>query len=241
MAATGADYTVVLTMRGYARFLQAVAAAESRVRARGDDTAAKQIRAAYNQYERELHEIGRDIAKLAERHIKREERTSRVRPDTGGDGGPRLNPPLGHSRAIRQLPGSVGVNDENVLRAAGVDWWWTNEFGYSGHIGRVVHGFFYDVGFKGRSRPGAAPSRSHPLFRPEGFQRGGGYRQLTTAGEAFHKRQKRQAKGRRPGMLISEPIPDRRFVQRGYLLAEREWHKRVELARQRFLRAIAGV
>lgn len=242
-----AEYTVILPVRRYARFLESVAAAESRVltdmgRSTGErQRDAQKIRKAYNEFERDLRIVARDISKLAEREIKAMERKTRVRPDTKGAGGPRLNAGVGKSRPIAVIPGTVGINDNEWAIAKGVAWWWTNEWGYSGHIGRVVHGFFYDVGFTGRSRPGAAPSRTHPLFRPEGFQRRPGYRQLTSSGEAFHKRSRKRPKGGRPGMLISEPIPARRFVREGALVAERRWHQEVERARQRFLRQIVGI
>lgn len=242
-----ANYTVVLPLRRYARFLEAVAAAESRMLTdRGRTPAERQrdaekIRRAFNQYERELKLLARDTARLAEREIKRLERTTRVRPDTAGEGGSRLNRGIGKSRALPVIPGSVGINDDEWAMSHGVAWWWTNEWGYSGHIGRVVHGFFYDTGGSGRAAPGAQPSRSQPLFRPEGFQRAPGYRQLDSSGAAFHKRSYKRPKGGRPGMLISNPIPARRFVREGALVAERRWHIEVERARQHFLRQIVGL
>jgi hypothetical protein len=234
------DYSVVLPIRGFARLAEAAMNAELRLKRQGRHDDALKVRAAYREYLDDLRKVATRVAAYAQTAIRQEEASSRVRPDTGGDGGPRLQTALGLSRPIPQLPGSVAINDENALRAAGAGWWWTNEFGYSGHIGRVVHGFFYDVGFKGRSRPGAEPSRTHPLFRPEGFQRPSGYRQAK-GGVAFHRQSRKQPKGRRPGMLIQEPIPARRFLLRGWQRAERLWHREVERERQAFLRRLAQI
>lgn len=241
------QYTLLFVVRGHARLTEAAAAAESRIltdqgRSRGErQRDSSRIRRAFNEYERELGDIAKGIAVIAEREIKAKERSTRVRPDTRGDGGPRMNKGIGKSRAIRAIPGTVGVNDHDWAVTRGVDWWWTNETGYSGHIGRVVHGFFYDAGWSGRSRPDAGRSREHPLFRPEGFQRASGYRQVDSSGAAFHKRRRKRAKGGRPGMLIANPIPGRHFVRDGALTAERRWHTEVERARQRFLRQIVGI
>ena len=241
------NYTLLFVVRGHARLLDAVAAAESRIlndqgRSRPErQRDAHKIRQAFTEYERELTQIAARIAILAEKSIKAAERSSRVRPDTRGGGGPRLNAGVGKSRPLKAIPGTVGVNDHEWAVTKGVDWWWTNETGYSGHIGRVVHGFFYDAGGGGRSRPDPAAFREHPIFRPEGFQRSSGYRQLDDSGAAFHRKSRKQAKGKRPGMLIANPIPARRFVRDGALTAERRWHTEVERARQRFLRQIVGL
>lgn len=242
-----AEYTIVLPVRHYARFKQAVAAAESRFLHSADlshneaQRAARAVRIAFNEYEDELKSIAIRVAGLAQNAIKREEKRTRVRPDTRGGGGPRLNQGIGKSRAINVVPGSVGINDHEYAVEHGVDWWWTNEFGYSGHVGRVVHGFFYDAGFTGRSRPDASRMQEHALFRPEGAQRASGYTQLNAAGQAFKKRPRKQVKGKRPGMLIQNPILARNFVRRGGRTAELEWHRAVERARQRFLRKLAAI
>jgi hypothetical protein len=241
------QYTLLFVVRGFARLTEAVAAAESRILTDGGRTPqerqrdGQRIRRAYTEYERSLTEIAKRISVIAEREIKAKERSSRVRPDTRGDGGPRLNKGVGKSRAITAIPGTVGVNDHEWAVSHGVDWWWTNEVGYSGHIGRVVHGFFYDAGWSGRARPDPSRSREHPLFRPEGFQRASGYRQLDSGGAALRKRARKRPKGGRPGMLIANPIPARHFVREGALTAERHWHTEVERARQRFLRQIVGI
>jgi hypothetical protein len=109
-----------------------------------------------------------------------------------------------------------------------VPWWWTNEQGYSGHIGRVVHGFFYEQGFTGRSRPDPSSFREHPLFRAEGPQKRRGHRQDD------HSPPRKGSKGQRPGMLIKNPIPRREFVLRGYKRAEVVWHERLARAKARF-------
>jgi hypothetical protein len=193
---------------------------------------ASQQRRSLFAFRAQLQRIAQEIASRAPEIIKDEELSSRVRPDTNGDGGPQLQDYLGVSHARPEVPGSVGVNHIPTLDAS-VPWWWTNELGYSGHIGRVVHGFFYDAGFSGRSRPDPSRFREHPLFRAEGPQSG----KFLNAKEPPVK----LSKGTRPGMLIKRPIPERRFVQKGGAKVRAEWHRRVLAAEDRFLAEIARI
>jgi hypothetical protein len=172
------------------------------------------------------------MAALAEVNIKEAEIDTRVRPETNGDGGPRLNDYVGESHPLPGVPGSVGMNFEPTLDA-NVSWWWTNEFGYSGHIGRVVHGFFYDSGFTGRSRPDPGRFREHPLFRAEGPQSGAILDQKESP--------RKMAKGTRPGMLIRNPIPNREFVRKGGAKTEAVWHTKVKAAESRFVASIEAI
>lgn len=174
---------------------------------------ASRARRAFIELVNELEKIAVDIARLARHEIVQEEVQSRVRPDTGGDGGPRLEDFLGESHPLPTLPGSVGINFEPVLDE-NVPWWWTNEEGYDGLIGHEVKGFFFDSGFTSSAAPNPDQFREHPLFRPG---------------------------GRGPKMTVQNPIPDRRFVQHGYETAQAAWHARVGAARERFDKESAAI
>jgi hypothetical protein len=108
----------------------------------GRPAQASEARRAIIEHRDELQTIAQQIAVMGEREIREAEESSRVRPDTGGGGGPRLGDFIGKSHAIPRSLGSVGMNDESVLEQGGVGWWWTNEEGYSGHIGRTFIGAF---------------------------------------------------------------------------------------------------
>ena len=188
----------------------------------GRPTQAGRVIARYQRFLRELDQISRDTANYAKKAILDAERQSRVRDDTGGHGGARLQDSLGHSHPLPRLPGWVGVNDEEPLSKS-VPWWWTNEEGYSGHIGRVVRGFFYDQGFTGRARPDPSRFREHPLFRAEGPQGSG--RRLREK-----KPPRKSRRGQRPGMLIKNPIPERRFVKQGLDQTRAYWTPKIKAA-----------
>lgn len=223
------DFSVVLPVKSLPALERATIGLVATLEADGTPAQAQVVRAAYVRLLDELKTIARTTAAEAQKFIVEEEVKSRVRPDTGGDGGPRMEDFLGVSQPLDAVEGSVGINDESVLNAD-VPWWWTNEEGYSGHVGRVVHGFFYEQGFTGRAHPDPGQSREHPLFRAEGPQ--SGRRQGGKLSPV------KQPKGTRPGMLIQNPIPERRFVRRGAGRAEAAWHARVDKARARFLREV---
>jgi hypothetical protein len=121
----------------------------------GTPNLANLIRQGYTRFLRELEGISRDIAKFARKRIVEIEQDTRVRPDTEGDGGERMEDYLGHSDPIPGLEGAVGINDERPLKQ-NVPWWWTNEEGYSGHIGREITGYFFDAGWDNPTAPDPA-------------------------------------------------------------------------------------
>lgn len=217
MAQNPADYSVILTTVGLADLERSAIALSRSLEADGARAQASLIRQAYIALLRDLEAIGRDTAAKATTYIRDAERDSRVRPDTGGDGGPRLGDYVGESHALTAVEGSVGINFEPALYA-NVPWWWTNEEGYSGHIGREINGYFYDIGFTGATRPDPDMSGQHPLFAPG------------KSGDG-----PRGGKGGRG--TIKEPIPDRRFVREGAEQAKAEWHARVQRARRNFIDA----
>lgn len=185
----------------------------------------------FNRFRDELKAVAKRVAVLATEEIKAAELDSRVRPNPTGDH-EQLQDYLGESAPLDAVPGSVGVNFEPVLEK-NVSWWWTQEEGYSGHVGRTVHGFFFDAGYVGASRPDVASFREHPLFRAEGPQRD------TNPFGSGHEKQSpsKSAKGVRPGMHIQNPIQPRRFVLKGGQAAEAKWHGEVKAAEAKFVAA----
>ncbi len=168
---------------------------------------ASQVRQAYIQLLGSLNSIAASTALYAEEAIRQAEASSRVRPDTGGAGGPRLGDYIGKSDPLTAVEGSVGINDEDHLERT-VPWWFTNEGpreggDYSGHVGREIRGLFQP----GSSRPNPGEFRTHPLFSPG---RGG--------------------KG-----IIQNPIPARHFVRDGGQQAATRWHAQVQAAKRKFL------
>jgi hypothetical protein len=204
------DYTTIHTASGHAAVLRAVLLLERTLTADGSPAQAKLVRIAFLEFEREVLAVAQRTAVLAEAEVKAAEIGSRVRPDSGGGGDARLNPGVGRSTALRAVPGSVGVNHED----SNVDWWWTNEFGYAGHIGRRIQGYFFNSGFAGASAPDPSRFREHPLFQMgKGGPKGG--------------------KGRRGE--IRKPIPDRHFVRDGANAVEPGWRAGLQAAERRLV------
>jgi hypothetical protein len=197
----------------------------------GTPNLANLIRQGYTRFLRELEGISRDIAKFAQKRIVEIEQDTRVRPDTEGDGGERMEDYLGHSDPIPGLEGAVGINDERPLKQ-NVPWWWTNEEGYSGHIGREITGYFFDAGWDNPTAPDPGFMRhpaggEHPLFMP-GKTAAALYGDLGFSGGGMGPR---GGKGRR--MTIGRPIPARHFFDKGYEEAAAKWHDMVRAAKAR--------
>jgi hypothetical protein len=227
-------YSALLVTVGYADLQASFIRTHDMLEASGYPALAQLLRQASLRFRDDMTRIARQVSVKATAYIKEEEARSRVRPDSGGDAsGKRLEDFVGDSAPLTAVPGSVGINFEPELYD-NVPWWWTNESGYSGHVGRVVHGFFYDAGYTSASRPDPGSSREHPLFRAEGPQRdsnsfGPGHdRQSASSGQ----------RGERPGMRIENPIPAREFVLRGYERAEAEWHTEFAAVKARFDREV---
>ncbi len=155
------DYSIILATVGLSKLEVEAISLASVLEADGAHAQASQVRAAYIQLLSTLNAIAVETANYASRAIKEAEATSRVRPDTGGGGGPRLGDYVGASAPLPAVEGSVGINDEDVLYS-NVSWWWTNEEGYGGHIGREIRGLFDP----GHDAPSPAQFRVHPLFTP---------------------------------------------------------------------------
>ncbi len=155
------EYSMILATIGLSNVEGEALALASVLEADGAHAQASQVRAAYIELLSSLSAIAVTTAAFAEEAIKDAEATSRVRPDTGGGGGPRLGDYVGISDPLTAVEGSVGINNEDILYD-NVDWWWTNEEGYDGHIGREIVGLF-DPGHVG---PDPSQFRVHPLFTP---------------------------------------------------------------------------
>ncbi len=155
------EYSMILATVGLANLEGEALALATVLEADGARAQASQVRSAYISLLAELNAIGIATAKFARQAIRDAEATSRVRPDTGGGGGPRLGDYVGVSDPLPAVEGSVGINNEDILYD-NVSWWWTNEEGYGGHIGREIKGFFQP----GNSPPGQGSAGQHPLFTP---------------------------------------------------------------------------
>jgi len=207
MAENQDPYSQYFVTVGLAKLEEQVIALAITLEADAAPAQASQVRRSYIKLLAELNAIAAKIAQLAEKEILHAEATSRVRDDTAGGGGPRLSANLGKSHPLPAVEGSVGVNYEPDL----VSWWWTNEEGYRGLIGRELVGVFNPGGVA----PNIGQFRVHPLFGGRSY----------ASGEA--------PKGR--GAIIQNPIPERRFVERGAAAAEVQWHTEIKAAKARFL------
>jgi hypothetical protein len=205
MARDPDDYSAILHVYGLVDMEVSTFRLADTLVADGTPAQASLVRQAYFQLLEELKIIAADTAHEAREEILDAENASRVRDDTYGTGGERLEDWIGESHPLTQVEGAVGINYEPDLYAH-VPWWWTNEEGYSGHVGRELHGYYYDAGWVGATRPGETTGQA--LFGPTG------------------------PKG--PPMTIQNPIPERRFVQRGAEIAEQRWHRQIDSARRRF-------
>lgn len=224
------DYSALLVTQHLADLEEQVTATVKVLEADGAVATASVIRKAYRRLIAELDVIAREIAQRAQQYIIEAESHSRLRPNPTGDVEPQLEDYLGRSAPLPAVNGSVGINDESVLYN-NVDWWWTQEEGYAGHVGRQVVGFFFESGFSNPAAPDPSRFREHPLFMPGRAQRSA-YADLGFDGGAGS----RGGSGRR--MTIENPIPARHFVRDGVQKAEAEWHVRVQRAKGHFDAAV---
>lgn len=225
------DYSALLVTKHLADLEREVTETVQLLEADGTAATAAVLRDAYRVLVAELDRIAVEIAAKAEQYILEAESGSRLRPNPTGTQDPRLEDFLGRSAPLPAVNGSVGINDESVLYD-NVSWWWTQEEGYSGHVGRQIVGFFFASGYSDPSAPDPARSREHPLFVPGSAQKAA-YSALGFDGGGGGAR---GGAGRR--MTIENPIPARHFVRDGAERAATEWHARVRAARQRFTVAV---
>lgn len=183
----------------------AVNAAEANLRRTGHSKLADRMLKAYGTLIRDLEYLAAAVAGAGTLSLIEKERSSRVRPDTLGGGGPRLEDFL-QCDPIPEIPGAVGVANEDVLDG-GVPWWTTNEEGSSARVGGHIFGEFFSGGFGSGSFPDSGMKRVHPLFEPG--PEGG------------------------PG-VIREPIPARHFVRDAIPGIEARWLRGFREAKGKF-------
>lgn len=184
---------------------------EQGYRAAGNVVAAQAIKVAFDKHLAGLETLSFEISAAGTDILREKERHSRVRPDTGGEGGPRLEDSL-FCDPLTQLPGSVGVANQSIL-GTNVPWWSTNEEGSSARVGSRLYGFFDPGG----SIPSTALAGEHPLFTP------------TSA-----------ADGEGGWMTIHKPIPERRFVQRSIPEITALWKAGFEALKRELMAEVAA-
>lgn len=180
---------------------------EIRLRREGHRQAADRLLRAYVKFETDLQKVAVNVSVMATEILKASERKTRVRPDTGGQGGPRLEDHLyAEPFEPTALPGSVGVVNETEMDRT-VPWWSTNEEGSSGRVGGSILGTFF--GGAGDAAPNQSDFRQHALFEP--------------------------GKGPNAGKgIIKRPIPARRFILKAIPEIDRIWHAEFNQAKRRF-------
>jgi hypothetical protein len=183
---------------------------EARLRLDGLNIAADTLLIAYDTMRRQLLDMSRSMAVFATKELVNQERQTRVRPDTQGGGGPRLEDHLvAESIEPDLMPGAVGVADKDVLEN-GVPWWITNELGSSARVGGSIFGVFHGSG--GYTAPDTNMFREHPLFTAtDGSDPDAG-----------------------PG-TIQNPIPARHFIARAAPIISAEWERRFRAIHDQFM------
>lgn len=187
--------------------LVALNAEEAELRKYGHTALADRLLKAYGQLMADLEYLSLTVSGAGTLALKESERRTRVRPDTLGDGGPRLEDSL-VCQPLQELPGSVGVADEELLDQR-VPWWSTNEEGSTARVGGHIFGEFFSGGLGSSAAPDASQFRQHPLFQP-GVEQGAG-----------------------PG-VIRHPIPARRFIRDAIPEIEQAWMSGFKAAKARF-------
>lgn len=204
-----AEYAAYEFVHDWPELAVAVNQLEVRLRSKGRKIAADMLVEGFAQLQRELLALAKDMAVRATAILQETERDTRVRPDTHGLGGPRLEDSLRADVMPQQnlLPGSIGVANEDVLDAT-VPWWITNEIGSSARVGGELFGTFY--GEDDAGPPDSDQFREHPLFAPG--------KNDTLSGRG----------------IIENPIPARKFIAKAWPIINREWQQGFHAAKGKF-------
>lgn len=131
-----------------------------------NDATAQEMDRAFVELVEGLEQLSLNWSVLGTEILRTHERESRIRPDTLGQGGPRLGDYL-FVDPILAAPGSIGVANEDELDAH-VPWWPTNEFGSTTQAdeGRVLFGVFFEPGPE--TRPSGDNAGEHAIFQARG-------------------------------------------------------------------------
>lgn len=210
-----ANFSYYEFVRDWPELIVAMDQLESRLRRKAAHAAADRLLKAVAVLNRELEELAIRAAVRATELLRESERKTRVRPDTQGAGGARLETSL-VAEPVGQgvLPGSIGVADEDLLDRD-VPWWITNEEGSSALVGRTLFGTFSGGG-AGSAPPDATQSRQHALFTAgNGPSSGGG--------------------------IIKNPIPARRFILKAIPEINAMWQAEFRQIKARFDNELSGV
>lgn len=194
--------------------------ARSRFLAAGATVQAQETARVFAAAQAEFKQIERDITALATQRIRDKIRQSAKRP-AGGASGEMASHVL--CEPIPSYPSIAGIGiakfselDKtiNPNRSSQEPYWRTQEYGYTGAVGRELHGLFFNSArFGGRGVPAnPADFRRHPIFR---------------------------VMGKGPPMKIGRPIQARYFLRDGAAEAEAAWRLRVRAADFQVARSLA--
>ncbi|MDQ2876515.1 MAG: hypothetical protein M3Y33_17630 [Actinomycetota bacterium] len=202
-----AEYAYYELVHSWPELILAINQLEIRLRTQKRPVGADILLRGLTVFRADLERLGLDMAAFATEALRRHERDSRVRPDTAGQGGPRLGDNLlAEPLLVGLVPGSIGVANETHLDHS-VPWWITNEIGSSANVGRQLFGAFFEPG--GEAAPHGDLFREDALFRPgAGPFSGVGY--------------------------IENAIPARRFIAAAVPDINAEWQSRFLAAKSRF-------
>lgn len=202
-----AEYAYYELVHSWPELILAINQLEIRLRGQKRPVGADILLRGLSVFRAELERLSVDMAAFATEALRKHEHDTRVRPDTLGQGGPRLGDNLlAEPLLVGLVPGSIGVANETHLDGT-VPWWITNEIGTSANVGRRLFGTFSEPG--GESAPNGALFREHALFRPgAGPSSGAG--------------------------TIENPIPARRFIAAAVPEINAEWQSRFGAAKARF-------
>lgn len=195
MSAVSDDFASYAVVSKLPELQVAADARETQLRAEGNIIGADKVLRAYGELRDGLIALGERMSIRGTEILRRHEEESRVRPDTLGAGGPRLEDFL-ECDPITVIPGSLGIANETLLDQ-NVPWWVTNEVGNSKRVGQLLYGAFFDVA--DAAPPEAAQRGVHALFEP-------GPSESSGTG------------------IIENPIPARYFVRSAVAEIQAEWH-----------------
>jgi hypothetical protein len=135
----------------------------------------RKVLLAYDQFNRDLETLAQRTAQQVDLEIQRQLARTAKRPDTRTKPHIRDHIVSRPSRLAGIPTGWVGTADideldkvVNPLSPGYGPYWRTQEEGYTGHVGRRIHGLFFGAGMSGGGEPPRAVYRGgggpHPIF-----------------------------------------------------------------------------